>query len=141
MDEPNQKNKNITKEEVLDQEESKNDGKVEKVGKTRKKRGEGRDAKKVASILLHYDQKKSISHKRINEMFGGGISHQELKAIIEQICNDYQISFDRQAKRDNRVLHKFLDDRWYFFGPMLENVQIFTENHSLIQGKRQDSLL
>lgn len=63
MDEPNQKNKNITKEEVLDQEESKNNGKVEKVGKTRKKRGEGRDAKKVASILLHYDQKKAFHIK------------------------------------------------------------------------------
>lgn len=138
MDEPNQKIINIAKEEFLDQEESKNDGKDEKVEKERKKRREIRDAKKVAQILLHYDQNKSISHKRINEMLGSSIAHQELKAIIEQICNDYQISFDRQAKRDNRVLHKFLDDRWYFFGPLLENVQIFTEKHSLIQGKRQD---
>ena len=112
-------NQNIIKKEVQDQKESKNDGKLEKLEKARKKRRDGRDAKKVVNILLDYDQNKSISYKRINEMFGSGINHEELKAIIDQICYDYQIPFDRQAKRYKKVLYKFLDDHWSIFGPIL----------------------
>ncbi|KAK8845818.1 hypothetical protein M9Y10_020741 [Tritrichomonas musculus] len=109
-----------------------------KTAKTRLKRGEGCDAKDVMDIILGFDQKESVACNKISEQFSSGITHTELKAIAELICEKTGLQLSRQAKRDDRVLHKWYDDNWDVIAPHVERINVFDQNHVLIRGKSDE---
>lgn len=90
--------------------------------KKRMKQGEGKEAKRVFERLNGFDQKKSIACQKIEEKFGTGIVHGELKDIAVFISQVGQIIIDRDAKRDNRVLHKWFDENWEKIEPILDRI-------------------
>ena len=80
--------------------------------KSKKAQGEGSDAKRVALRLQSFNIYESPAFKKIASRFPNGISHSELKRMAEILAENLNLSLDRDAKRDNRVLIKWYDENW-----------------------------
>lgn len=106
--------------------------------KKRKQRGEGCDAKEVSNIISKFDQEKSFACNELQMQFSSGITHNELLAIAELICTKTTLDLSRQAKRDDRVLHKWYDDNWDIIAPHIRRLNIFDKNHVLIKDKTSE---
>ena len=103
------------------------------VKKLKKRRGEGADAQKVIKRIKDFDQETSPACRKIHSRFGRGIIHEELKSLAEFICEKVHIELDRDAKRDNRVLHKWFQENWEVIEPVIDQIELFDKDHQLIQ--------
>ena len=108
------------------------------IKKFKKQRGEGSDAVKVIKRIKGFDPNESEACRRIHSKFGQSIVHKELKAIAEIICEKIGITLDRDAKRDDRVLHKWFQENWEVIEPLIERIQLYDKNDNLIQGANQN---
>lgn len=105
-----------------------------KVPKKRLKRGEGSEGKDVAKLLLGFDPSKSDACHALDRQFGKAITHLELLSIAQIICKKISITLNRQALRDDRVLHLWFHENWNFISPIIGKFEIFDANHKRING-------
>ena len=70
---------------------------------------------------------------KLNEKFGRGIIHEELKCLAEFICTKLNIELDRDAKRDNRVLHKWFHENWCAIEPEIDRIDLFDKDSNQIK--------
>lgn len=99
---------------------------------SRKTRGAGNDAKRVALRLQSFNIKESLAYKKISSHFKSGISHSELKRVAEILSENLNLHLDRDAKRDNRVLIKWFDENWYILESEIEKIKAFDSDLNLI---------
>ena len=76
------------------------------------KRGHGVEAKRVAERLNGFDYETSKVWDLLKTKFSSGITHNELKSIAQVCCYFSQLTLERDATRDNRVLIKWFDENW-----------------------------
>ena len=105
------------------------------------KRGHGVEAKRVAERLKGFDYETSKVWDLLKTKFSSGITHNELKSIAQVCCYFSNLTLDRDATRDNRVLIKWFDENWNVLKDIINKISLRDEHGRPITKERETAEL
>ena len=101
-------------------------------------RGKGAEAKRVAERLNGFDYEKSKIWEILKEKFSSGVTHNELKSVATILCKYANLTLDRDATRDNRVLIKWFDEKWDVLKDYIDKVSLKDNKEEVINHEREN---
>lgn len=85
-----------------------------------------------------FDPKNSQVYQILVSKFSSGVTHSELKSIA-QICCKFckNLTLDRDASRDNRVLIKWFEENWSIIQTIINDIHLRDDNEKIINLERE----
>jgi hypothetical protein len=99
--------------------------------------GEEPEALEVVERLNHFDADSCGILPALHQMYGGRVTHAQLRSIATVACQLTGLSLDRDAGRDNRVLIQWYSNNWNRLLPVLPFIHLRDENYQIISGARR----